>query len=72
MTDEAWPADLAPTKPTLKALVERGIIVRRGRAWHLKRDWYRRICALRERAVPTAYADAGRASASRPAELRRD
>ena len=51
MTDEAWPADLAPTKPTLKALVERGIIVRRGRAWHLKRDWYRRICCP-ARSVP--------------------
>jgi hypothetical protein len=38
MADEAWPADLAPTKSTLNALIERSIIVRRGRAWHLKRD----------------------------------
>ena len=42
MADEAWPTDLAPTKPTLTALVERRIIVRRRRAWHLKRGWYGR------------------------------
>ncbi len=53
MADDAWPADLAPTRPTLKALVERRIIVRRRRAWHLKRGWYGRIAALRARAVPT-------------------
>ena len=32
LTDAAWPADLAPSRPTLKALVERKIIVRRKRA----------------------------------------
>jgi hypothetical protein len=53
MTDEAWPADLQPTKPTLKALVERQIGVRRGHSWHLKRGWYGRIAALRQRVVPT-------------------
>jgi hypothetical protein len=53
VADDAWPADLRPSKPTLKALVERGIIVRRTRAWHLKRDWYLRLTALRQRAVAT-------------------
>jgi hypothetical protein len=48
-----WPDDLVPTRPTLRALVKRGIIVRRKRAWHLKRDGYARLCSLRQRAVPT-------------------
>src|SRR5262245_46515410 len=51
--DEQWPADLAPRRPTLRALVERDLIVRCKRAWHLKRDWYTRLCSLRQRAVPT-------------------
>jgi hypothetical protein len=51
--DGEWPDDLAPTRPTLTALTERGIIVRRKRAWHLKRDWYTRLSSLRQRAVPT-------------------
>src|SRR5262245_33622224 len=53
VADGGWPPELAPTRSTLRALVERGLIVRRKRAWHLKRDWYRRLCSLRERAVPT-------------------
>ncbi|HKB47658.1 MAG TPA: hypothetical protein VKC57_08180 [Ktedonobacterales bacterium] len=53
VADGQWPADLAPPRPTRKALVERGLIVRRRRAWHLKRDWYTRLTALRQRAVPT-------------------
>src|SRR5262245_21253279 len=56
MADDAWPAELAPTQPTLKALAERGIIVRRCRAWHLKRGWYGRVAARQVRAVPTARA----------------
>ena len=54
MADGTWSADLA-RKPTLPAMVECGLIVRRKRAWHLKRGWYRTIAALRARAVPTAY-----------------
>ena len=53
VADGQWPADLAPTRPTLRALVERGLIVRRKRAWHLKRDWCTRLCSWRHRAVPT-------------------
>jgi hypothetical protein len=53
VADGQWPDDLAPPRPTLTALVERGIIVRRKRAWHLKRDWYTRLTSLRQRAVPT-------------------
>ncbi len=53
MGDGEWPADLEPTKPTLAALVERGVLSRRKRAWHLRRDWYMRLTAMRERAVPT-------------------
>jgi hypothetical protein len=55
MADGAWSADLAPSKPTLKALVERGLIVRRRRGWHLKRGWYGKLAALCARAVPSAY-----------------
>src|SRR5262245_20925179 len=53
VADGVWPDDLAPTRPTLRALVEWGLIVRRRRAWHLKRDWYTPLCSLRQRAVPT-------------------
>ncbi len=53
VADGQWPDDLAPTRSTLAALTERGIIVRRKRAWHLKRDWYTRLSSLRQRAVPT-------------------
>jgi hypothetical protein len=53
VADAAWSNGLRPTRPTLCALVERGLIVRRKRAWHLKRDWYTLLCALRQRAVPT-------------------
>src|SRR5258708_18422631 len=51
--DDQWPPELAPSKATLRALVARGLFVRRGRAWHLRRDWYTRVGALRGRAVPT-------------------
>jgi hypothetical protein len=54
MTDNAWSADLKPSKLTLKAMAERGLLVRRRRAWHLKRGWYGKVAALRARAVPTA------------------
>ncbi len=53
MADDAWPVDLAPSKPTLKAMVHRGLIVRRKQAWHLKRGWYGRVAVLRVLAVPT-------------------
>jgi hypothetical protein len=39
MRDASWPAALAPVKPTLHAMADRGLIVRRRRAWHLKRKW---------------------------------
>lgn len=51
--DTDWPADLAPSKPTLAALVGRGLIVRRKRAWHLKRHWYTLLSQLRATAVDT-------------------
>ena len=53
LTAGQWSSELEPTRPTLHALVERGLIVRRKRAWHLKRDWYTRLSSLRQRAVPT-------------------
>jgi hypothetical protein len=55
MADDGWSADLAPSKPTLRALVEHGLLVRRRRGWHLKRGWYSKLAVLRARAVPTAY-----------------
>ncbi len=51
--DTDWPADLAPSKPTLAAMAERGLIVRRRRAWHLKRKWHAWLQYLRLTAVPT-------------------
>src|SRR5579863_10553413 len=35
--DDDWPADLKPSRPTLAALEERGVITRRTRAWRLTR-----------------------------------
>lgn len=51
--DTEWPADLAPLKPTLTALVERGLMVRRKRAWHLKRHWSMLLAQLRATSVAT-------------------
>jgi hypothetical protein len=48
-----FPPDLAPSRPTLTAMVERGILARRQRAWHLTRAWYARLTALRLAAVDT-------------------
>ncbi len=53
LRDEEWPADLAPQSHTLRQLAERRILVRRGRAWHLRRHWYARLTALRAQAVDT-------------------
>jgi hypothetical protein len=53
LRDDQWPADLAPSKPTLTCLQERQLVVRRRGAWHLRRHWYTRLSALRQRAVPT-------------------
>ena len=73
MTDEAWPADLAPTQADAQCA---------GRARHHRppqagvasqaRLVSPHLLPCAQRAVPTAYAHAGRASASGPAELRRD
>jgi hypothetical protein len=53
MRDSDWPADLAPAKPTLQAMADKGLVVRRRRAWHLKRKWYAWLQYLRLTAVPT-------------------
>jgi hypothetical protein len=53
MRDSDWPADLAPSKPTLQAMADRNLIVRRRRAWHLKRKWHAWLQYLRLTAVPT-------------------
>jgi hypothetical protein len=50
---EAFPPALCPSRATLKAMVERGILVRRQRAWHLTRAWYARLTALRLSSVDT-------------------
>ena len=34
VADGQWAPDLAPARPTLRALAERGLIARRKRAWH--------------------------------------
>jgi hypothetical protein len=53
MRDDNWPADLAPSKPTLQAMVQLKLIVCRRRAWHLKRKWHAWLQYLRLTAVPT-------------------
>lgn len=53
MGDADWPPELQPTRITLRALEERRLIVRRGRAWHLRREWYATLTLLRLTAVPT-------------------
>jgi hypothetical protein len=53
MPDGGWPAELAPSQTTLTTLVDRHLIVRRGRAWHLRRNWYLRLQAFRQIAVET-------------------
>jgi len=53
MRDGDWPVDLAPSKPTLQAMADRGLIVRRRRAWLLKRKWHAWLQYLRLTAVPT-------------------
>jgi hypothetical protein len=54
MRDNDWPADLVPAKPTLTAMAVRGLIVRRKRAWRLKRKWYAWLQYLRQTAVSTS------------------
>jgi hypothetical protein len=53
MHDSEWPADLAPLRPTLQAMAERSLIVRRRRAWRLKRKWHAWLQYLRLTAMPT-------------------
>jgi hypothetical protein len=51
--EEAFPPELRPTHPTLRAMAERGIVSRRGRAWHLTWPWYTRLSELRQTAMDT-------------------
>ncbi len=53
MGDADWPPELAPTRITLRAMEERMLIVRRSKAWHLRRGWYTALTLLRVTAVPT-------------------
>ncbi len=53
MADNAWPPQIAPSSLTLKTLVERRLLVRRSKAWHVRRDWQSRLSHLRAIAVPT-------------------
>jgi hypothetical protein len=53
MADDAWPADIAPSSLTVRILVDRHLLVRRERAWHVRRDWQDRFLHLQAIAVPT-------------------
>ncbi len=53
MRDTAWPADLAPSHLTLDALTEKHLLVRRGGAWHVRRNWQGILKHLTAIAVPT-------------------
>ncbi len=53
MPDTEWPPELSPNRFTLRALEERRILVRRSRAWRLRRGWYAALTLLRLTAVPT-------------------
>jgi hypothetical protein len=50
---EDFPPEVRPSQPTLTAMVERGLLSRRQRAWHLTRHWYARLTELRLSAVDT-------------------
>jgi hypothetical protein len=50
---EDFPPALRPSRSTFKAMVERGILARRQRAWHLTRHWYARLTQFRVQAVDT-------------------
>jgi hypothetical protein len=50
---EDFPSELRPSPAKLNAMVERGILSRRQRAWHLTRHWYARMTELRLAAVET-------------------
>jgi hypothetical protein len=51
--DAEWPADLTPSRKTLREMAARKLIVRRSGAWHLKRHWGYTLAGLRLIAVPT-------------------
>jgi hypothetical protein len=53
MGDADRPPELVPTRITLRALEVRRLVVRRSRAWHLRRGWYTILTLLRITAVPT-------------------
>ncbi len=53
LRDGEWPPDLAPSRLTLRSLVERRLLVRRSGAWHLRRRWQDTLDALAAIAVPT-------------------
>src|SRR5262249_31662100 len=53
MQEKEWPAALVPSRATLKELTRRKLLVRRSRAWHLKRHWSYVLSGLRVKAVPT-------------------
>ncbi len=53
VSDTDWPADLKPSRTTLRALEESKIITRRKRTWRLTKQGQLRLAACVERAVPT-------------------
>ncbi|HEV8191850.1 MAG TPA: hypothetical protein VGP82_10255 [Ktedonobacterales bacterium] len=53
MGETDWPPELAPTRITLRTLEERRLVVRRSRAWLLRRGWYTTLTLLRVTAMPT-------------------
>src|SRR5215469_4307891 len=53
MQEKDWPAALVPSRATLKELTRRKLLVRRSKAWHLKRHWSYELAGLRVKAVPT-------------------
>ncbi len=53
MGDTEWLPELSPTRITLRAMEERRLVVRRSRAWHLRRGWFTVLTMLRVTAVPT-------------------
>jgi hypothetical protein len=52
MPNDGWPEGFTPSRLTLQAMVGYGLIVRRSRAWHLRRSALERLAELEATAAP--------------------
>jgi hypothetical protein len=55
MPTDGWPEGFTPSRLTLRSMVGYGLIVRRSRAWHLRRQSVERLAELESTAAPTPH-----------------